>query len=478
MIMLPPTFSISIMNNFQPALLSFAFILLAVSGSLAQSAKAREINSLMSAEHQLGIFNGSILVVKNGRIVYRSEFGYSDSGGKTKLTSDYRFNIGSIAKEFNAVGIMMLKEQGKLALDDKVSKYLNFLPPWAERISVRNLLQYTSGLPDINWKTVKSDDDILSDLKALKELNSEPGTKYAYNNTNVFLQRRIIEEISSISFQKFVETRMLKPCEMTESVVDPDLRGKNIAVSFNNDFVEDTRQFSIPMSGWTAVTAKDLYKWTRCLHNFRLINKSSFREILEPFAANKQSGLGGGSMAGDVIKEHIHDGQSLDFEALMYSAPSEDTAIILLTNNKNFKLYEIKDAVKSILDGTAYKIPKKSLFAALNKKAAVLSGKEIISLYNELKSKQPKDFDFESESELNRLGYSLMGSQRIDDAIEIFELNVRTFPNSANAYDSLGEAYFNKGDKKSALFNYKKSLELNPNNAGAKEIIGKIEKEK
>ena len=295
-------------------------------------------------------------------------------------------------------------------------------------------------------------------MKQLKQLDFEPGTNYAYNNANVCLQRRIIEKISGISFQKFVETRMLQPCGMSESIVDPDLKGKNVAVSFNNDFVQDARQFTLPMSGWTSVTAKDLFKWTECLHRFRLINKLSVKE-------------------GDSIKEHIHDGRSFDFEALMYSQPSAETTIILLTNNKNFKLYEIKDAIKSILSGTAYQIPKKSLFAALDRKSGALNGEEIIALYNDLKSKRPNDFDFGNESELNQLGYSLMGAKRIDDAIKIFELNVKLFPKSVNVYDSLGEAYFNKGDKKSALLNYKKSLELNPNNTGAKEMIDKIEKQ-
>ncbi len=465
------------MNNFKFLFAGFALVLLTVSSSAAQEAIAKNIGLLMGKEYQLGNFNGSVLVVEKGKIVYQSAFGYADADRKTSLTSAYRFNIGSIAKEFNAVAIMMLKEQGKLALDDKVSKYLDFLPAWTEKISIKNLLQYTSGLPDVNWKTVKSDADILNDLKQLKQLDFEPGTNYAYNNANVFLQRRIIEKISGVSFQKFVETQMLQPCGMTKSVVDPDMKGKKIALSFNNDFEADARQFSNPMSGWTMVTTTDLFKWTECLHRFRLINKSSFKEILEPVAANKQSGLGGGLMEGDLIKEHVHDGRSFDFEALLYSQPSEETTIILLTNNKNFKLYEIKDAIKSILTGTAYKIPRKSLFAALNKKADALNGEEIIALYNDLKLKQPNDFDFESESELNQLGYSLMGAKRIDDAVKIFELNIKLFPQSANVYDSLGEAYFNKGDKKAALANYRKSLELNPNNAGAKEMIDKIEKQ-
>ena len=430
----------------------------------------------MNKAYQLGIFNGNVLVVDNGKTVYQSEFGYSDAGKKTKLTADHRFSIGSIGKEFNAVGIMLLKEQGKLALDDKVSKHLNYLPSWAEKISVRNLLQYTSGLPDINWKTVKSDADILNDLKALKQLSFEPGTKYAYNNSNTFLQRRLVEKISGVPFQDFVKTNMLQPCGMKLSVVDPSLRGTNFAISFNNDLVEDPRQFTSPMSGWTSVTANDLYKWSLCLHSYKLINQASINEILKPFAPDAQSGLGGGETESGVVKEHSHHGTSLDFEALMYVEPSKDAAIILLTNNKNSKVFEIKDAIKSILQGAPYKVPKKSIRTVLMRRIDDAQADEIIKLYNDIKAKQPGDYDFDNEQVFNQIGYSLVSRKRLDEAIKIFELNAKMFPKSANVYDSLGEAYFNKGDKKSALVNYRKSLEINPNNAAAKKIVDEIEK--
>lgn len=277
-------------------------------------------------------------------------------------------------------------------------------------------------------------------------------------------------------FHTFVETKMLQPCGMKSSVLDPDLKGAGMAVSFSNDFVQSPRQYHYNMSGWTSVTAQDLYKWTQCLHAFKLINKESFKKILYPFAPNKQSGLGGGSMDGDIIKEHYHHGSSFDFEAVMYTAPAEDIHIMLLTNNMNSKLFEIKDAIYAILKGKPYKTPKKSLAMALRKTIDTDTIEDILAKYDKLKATQSSDFNFEDEGDLNQLGYTLMGKKRFDEAIRIFELNVNLFPKSGNVYDSLAEAYLNKGDNKRALMYYKKALALDPTNEGAKDIILKLEK--
>lgn len=442
----------------------------------AQDNKIKLIDKLMNSAHQAGIFNGSVLVAENNKIVYQSAFGFSDAKKVNKLTNDYRFNIGSIAKEFNGVAIMMLKEQGKIDLDDKVSKYLTDLPAWADKIKIKNLLQYTSGLPNINWNTIRSDADIFNDLKQVKQLNSEPGTVYDYNNTNVFLQRRIIEKITGVSFQKFVETKILPPCGMKDSIVDPDPKEKNIAVSFNNDYVENPKQFSYVMSGWVSVTARDLLKWSQCVESGKLISRAGFKEILIPFLPNKQSSLGGGKMEGESIVEHVHQGSSSDFEALMYSAPSERISIILLTNNKNSKVYEIKDAVKSILKGEPYKTPKGSIIFLLGK-TDDLTAEKITKFYSDTKTAFPDKYDYNQESDFNLFGYALINKNRVEEAIKLFELNVKNFPDSANDYDSLGEAFFKQGNKKLALANYKKSFELNPQNTAAKEMVKKLEAE-
>lgn len=98
----------------------------------------------------------------------------------------------------------------------------------------------------------------------------------------------------------------------------------------------------------------------------------------------------------------------------------------------------------------------------------------VIDQYKELKTVSPDKYNFK-ESQLNSLGYQLLQSNNTKDAIEIFKLNIESFPNSSNVYDSIGEAYMIDGNKEEALINYKKSLEINPNNENAKQMIEKMQ---
>jgi CubicO group peptidase (beta-lactamase class C family) len=142
------------MNSYLRAVI-FTFSALALLNTGQAQQKKAQIDSLLQKAREIGILNGNVLVMDQGKTVYQSSFGFTDAGKQTKLTAQYRFHIGSIAKEFNAVAIMMMKEQGKLSLDDKLSQFMPDLPRWADSISVKNLLQYTSGLPDVKWNTIK-----------------------------------------------------------------------------------------------------------------------------------------------------------------------------------------------------------------------------------------------------------------------------------------------------------------------------------
>lgn len=167
----------------------------------AQEIRTKQIDSLLHLANANGVFNGNALVAQHGQIIYQASFGYADGSKTRPLTPDLLFDIGSISKEFNSAGIMLLAEKGKLKLENKVSAYITGLPEWAEKIQVIHLLQYTSGLPQLNFNT---DSANWNALIKLKKLEFEPGSAYIYSNINIYLQCKIIEKITGISYENFV----------------------------------------------------------------------------------------------------------------------------------------------------------------------------------------------------------------------------------------------------------------------------------
>jgi CubicO group peptidase (beta-lactamase class C family) len=453
-------------------LLCFAVILIG-NQAVAQQTRAEKIQTYLQRANQLGLFNGNVLVVDRGEVVYKAAIGYADVSKQTLLTTAYRFHIGSIAKEFDAVGLMVLQEQGKLSLDDKVSKFFPGLPAWAGTISIKNLLQYTSGLPEIKYQTVHGDADNWKDLQALQQLDFEPGSKYAYNNNNTFLRRQIIEKVTGLSIKAFIEQKLLKAHGINNGIVDPTDADTLLAKSFNDDGKQDALDY--PIMGWTCLNLDDFYTWAQCLQKFSIISPASTLAIITPVAPGRQSGLGTGSMNSNQLIRHVHDGIAMRYQALEVTDGPKNRTIILLTNNRHDNVYDLNTAIEAILDGKPYRQPMRSVVSELQKHPDIKNANQVLSFYQKLKAEKPGEYDFANESTLNEIGYNYLSDNQVNDAIIIFQYNVKLFPTSGNVYDSLGEAFYKLGDKKNALLNYKKSVKLDPGNSGAKDIIAKLE---
>jgi len=219
-------------------------------------------------------------------------------------------------------------------------------------VSIKNLLQYTSGLPEIKWQTVHSDADNWKDLQSLKQLDFEPGSSYAYNNNNTFLRRKIIEKVIGITFNQFVQQNILKAAGINNGVIDPTDSDRLVAKSFNNDFKQDS--LVVPISGWTCLTIEDFYRWSQCIVKFCLINPASTHEILTPVAPDKQCGLGAGTMIGDKVITHTHDGTALHYQALEFTDVTKGRTIIILSNQRQGNVYDIAAAIQAILDNKPY----------------------------------------------------------------------------------------------------------------------------
>jgi len=433
-----------------------------------------QIDTLMEVSYERGLFNGNILVAQDNNIIYQNEFGYSDASRSKKLSRNSIFNIGSIAKEFNAVAIMILNEKGLLNLDDKISNFELQLPEWSNTISIRHLLQYTSGLPRINWNNIKNDQDIYNDIKNIKRLNFEPGTDYLYSNNNIFLQRRIVEQVSGMNFNDFIQENMLIPGNMTNAIIDADTQNPELATAFNNAYLNDN-PMDIEFSGWVNPTANDMYNWIINLHSEQFISDKSLTTLFDSHSKNSSSALGIGVIENDTLLIHQHHGSSFNYESFIHYNVKEDLSIILLTNNKNRKLREITESIENILKGDSFSIPQKSIYLTIREKCYD-NINEGIQLYKNLKKQHFSEYNFSDENELNQLGYDLIQKDQIEEAISIFTLLISEFPNSSNAFDSMGESYFLNGQFELSKINYQYSLELNPKNINAGEMIDRIEK--
>jgi len=199
------------------ALKALALIFLLANGyALAknQMKYVEKIEYLVAGAHKYIGFNGTVLVANNDEIVFQKSYGFADKENKIILTPKHRLSPGSISKEFTTVAMMTLEEKGKLSFDDKLSKYLPNLPKWSAKISIKNILTHTSGLPKIEWHPNIATVDVLKQLYSIDTLKFKPSSQYLYGNLNVVIRALIIEKITGKPFEAFLQEKILTPAGM------------------------------------------------------------------------------------------------------------------------------------------------------------------------------------------------------------------------------------------------------------------------
>jgi D-alanyl-D-alanine carboxypeptidase len=174
-----------------------------------------------------GVPGASVAIVKDGQIAYLHAYGYARLDPETPATPEMRYSIGSISKQFTAAAILLLQEQGKLSLDDKVSKFIAGLTR-ADEVTIRQLLSHTSGYQDywpqdyvMPMMLQPVDARKILDTWARKPLDFDPGTKWQYSNTNYVIAGLIVEKVSGEPLLQFLQQHIFAPLNM-KSVADTD----------------------------------------------------------------------------------------------------------------------------------------------------------------------------------------------------------------------------------------------------------------
>ena len=202
------------------------FLLLAVQLGHGQN-KIDSIDSVLTKLYSSDRLNGNILIAEKGKIVYKKSFGLANETTKAELNDSSIFELASLSKQFTAMAIMILKEKGKLKLDNKISKYLRKFSI-SPNITIRNLLNHTAGLPDYLklmdslWDKSKiaiNKDVIAFFTKYQPKALFEPNSKFDYSNTGYVLLASIIEKCSGISYEQFLKKEIFNPLGMNNTFI-------------------------------------------------------------------------------------------------------------------------------------------------------------------------------------------------------------------------------------------------------------------
>jgi len=454
--------------------------------------KLKEIDNLFTYYHQSGIFNGNVLIAEKGKIVYHKSFGFSELKNKKSLKKSTAFSVASITKPFVATAIMILKEQEKLEYSDELSNYFPELPEFLHHITIKNLLQHTSGLARSHFN---SDDRLKNEalLEKLSETDSleyETGTKVKYSNSAYILLAMIIEKISKQSFSQFMEEEVFVPLEMTNTFVFDIEKTMNENIAVGYDGFGNKSDYDLTTYGSAGIysTTEDLLKWSRELSKNSILSQETIIEALLPSKSPKGEILDlniGGIKVGYglgffIFKDELqgivgHSGAYGGFYNILAKDLNFDREVIILTNNgRSFSIFDLSAIIQNILYNRPYQLPKISTDVIF--KDYFNGIEDGIFYYSELKKTTEKKYDFGNESGLNKLGYALINKSKIKSAIKVFELFVSEFPDSFRPYHGLGKAYYLDEQYELSLKNYQKSFDLNKNNSIAKKMIDEIKK--
>ena len=293
----------------------------------------------------------AVAVMKEGKILYANGYGMADVVHGIPLKSTTPSNVASTSKQFTALAVLLLEREGKLRLDDDVRKYVPEVPDFGHRITLRMLLNHTSGLRELHnlfylagWRNsdVQSKDDVLAMIKRQRGLNHLPGAEFAYNSSGYILLAIVVERVSGVSFRRFIIDRMFTPLGMTHSEVQDDV-SQIIAHRATGYWGHDPASlrtarppFSFAGPNGVVTSVEDLARWDENFYSRRVGTEAMFDQMSTRgrLADNSEFGYGLGFFIGTHrgIPMVSHAGSDYGYKADFIRFPSEKLTVTVLCN--------------------------------------------------------------------------------------------------------------------------------------------------
>ena len=297
------------------------------------------ITDMMREQHVPGV---ALAIVRNGQVVLKKGYGEKSLDSHDAPDEDTVFNIGSLSKAITAVGAMVLVDDGKLNLDDAASKYIKDLPPSWRRITVRQFMTHTSGIPELSNNVKKKLNTIHDafEIAADKPFEFQPGTKQHYNNFNFAVTGRLIEVISGMNYMDFMRERVFHPLGMNQTGGGGDLASVSEDHASGYVFTNGRLQpgvFDIQPFGWPSgglyTTLSDLLKLEQALRTGTLLKPATFRQMIEKNSVGSGTPGWFAKKAAGVMLISKNGAGKMGFSSYFLFVPERGDALILLRTN-------------------------------------------------------------------------------------------------------------------------------------------------
>ncbi|MEO8333688.1 MAG: serine hydrolase domain-containing protein [bacterium] len=307
----------------------------------------------------------SLLVVHDGRVEYMKGYGMAAVDTRIPVGAATNFRLASLSKQFTATAIMLLKADGKLKYDDDITSILPNLPPFAHGVTVRNLLNHTSGLPDYedfvpDTQTVQVHD---VDIPALISRATAPkfsaGTKYDYSNTGYGLLALIVERVSGMRYADFLRTRIFTPLAMTNTVAHEEGRsvvaqrayGHNVG-QYGIRRTDQSNTSAVLGDGGIYSSVIDLAKWDHALERHTLVSAAeqqlAWTPPMLPNGAKTEYGFGWFVDRDHGTMRLRHHGESRGFTNGIIRYPEKRLTVIILTNRSGGAPWDIAQKIAEL----------------------------------------------------------------------------------------------------------------------------------
>ena len=438
----------------------------------------------------------SIGLLRDGELVWHHGFGVKNTKTNEPVNDDTVFEAASLSKPVFAYAVLKLFDAGKFDLDKPLNQYLpgNYdvgEDPRLGQITARHVLSHTTGFP--NWRPPGA---------ALK-IHFTPGDRFSYSGEGFVYLSKVIEHVTGEKFNDFMKKTVFDPLGMTSSSYVWQESYETLKTFRHNSVGEVTGRNKPSQSNAAAslhTTAQDFGRFVSAILKGTGLKKETLKQMLTPQIKVSESGTNNTARSPEKLSPTLswglgwglqttgdgvsfwHWGDNGDSKAYTVIFERQKMGIVIFANSVT-GLSIAPEIVDLAVGGDqpalawlkyeTYKSPGRVLLKNIIAKGAETA----LGEYRQWRQGAAPD-QLVNENQMNRIGYDLLSAKRVKDAIEVFKQNVSDYPQSANTYDSLGEAYKVNGDRELAIKNYERSVELAPNNTNGIEALKKLRENK